>query len=788
MAKSDSESAKTTIAEAITAAVTTLKKETDYVRLEENLEILKAIGFRQCDVAVASLVKFVQNIEQRTLTDSSEAELAAALKDYRTPEALLAKAIETLVVFRYLRTADVLRTLIPLAKHTSERIRKKATNGLELISQYDIDVFYGTKDRPGIGPAPQLEILQELERFDDRALQQNLASIVTLLDSLLSPEMEGARWSYDAVQLLRGSTPAQAAIPEIRDRSIELLKRSYRLAKCVGPRIGILSSLTSATRTAGAKLRDEAREMFAQNALVILEFFAQLVPTEELPILQKIEHHSYWIHYHAVREDVRAAALRIRDAIAQNPEYEIYKTLIGFEGVFGDWDVPEKKADKPDDSELIRKAKAKEFAKAIEPANYDTWRARILKFAETESDDLATFPVFYDFLEAFAQAQPQLALQLLSQDSKQIDRFLIPVLRGLWVGTERPAVSELIRNWARDGVYLYASVKQFLANRELDIPLLKTLLKRAVGLSDAATLGQIISVATSNYAEYPSLISELMLPAIEKLTELSDANWIFDIWFRKEMKTVIGAIDDRGMDLILANLATLRKIDYHAERLLKVTAIKHPEKVFRFLFDRLHREEKHPSAAGQRFEAIPYELHELREPLAQIPAVAVRMVREQYDGDYSRLIHGGARLLKIVFADFPAPFCAELMALVKAGGEANIEFVLAILRNYEGEQFLHPIAKEIAKTIAPDGPYRGELAVALESTGVVRGEYGMAEAYDRKRAELASWLTDPDERVRQFAEWYSANLEAMSADQRTRADESIALRKFRYGEREADQG
>jgi hypothetical protein len=131
--------------------------------------------------------------------------------------------------------------------------------------------------------------------------------------------------------------------------------------------------------------------------------------------------------------------------------------------------------------------------------------------------------------------------------------------------------------------------------------------------------------------------------------------------------------------IILTSLATLRRIDYHAERLLKVTAIKHPEKVFRFLFDRLHREEKHSSAARQRFEAIPYELHELREPLAQIPAVAVRMVREQYDGDYSRLIHGGARLLKIVFPDFPDTFCAELRALVKAGGEANIEFVLAIL-------------------------------------------------------------------------------------------------------------
>ena len=35
--------------------------------------------------------------------------------------------------------------------------------------------------------------------------------------------------------------------------------------------------------------------------------------------------------------------------------------------------------------------------------------------ATTESEDLATFPNFYHFLETFARAQPKLALKLLSE-------------------------------------------------------------------------------------------------------------------------------------------------------------------------------------------------------------------------------------------------------------------------------------------------------------------------------------------------------------------------------------
>ena len=90
---------------------------------------------------------------------------------------------------------------------------------------------------------------------------------------------------------------------------------------------------------------------------------------------------------------------------------------------------------------------------------------------------------------------------------------------------------------------------------------------------------------------------------------------------------------------------------------------------------------------------------------------------------------------------------------------------------------------ELIKRLPLGSPLANEVEIALQSTGVVSGENGMAEAYERKRLEVLDWLQDPDERIRTFAVKYTSELEAMRDSERARADESIALRKFKYGEK-----
>ena len=95
---------------------------------------------------------------------------------------------------------------------------------------------------------------------------------------------------------------------------------------------------------------------------------------------------------------------------------------------------------------------------------------------------------------------------------------------------------------------------------------------------------------------------------------------------------------------------------------------------------------------------------------------------------------------------------------------------------------MHRLCKEIVKAVDSDSSLLNEVAVALETTGVVSGEFGMAEAYERKRQEVLDWLSDTNDKVKAFAKRYVADLEQMRDAQTRRAEEDIALRKHRFGE------
>jgi hypothetical protein len=110
----------------------------------------------------------------------------------------------------------------------------------------------------------------------------------------------------------------------------------------------------------------------------------------------------------------------------------------------------------------------------------------------------------------------------------------------------------------------------------------------------------------------------------------------------------------------------------------------------------------------------------------------------------------------------------------------DVDFALSVLRVFGGGAPILETAKFIVKVVPEKTPAWNELAAALETTGVVMGEYGMAEAFERKRQEMLIWSGDEDPRVRAFAAWLIEGLDQFIARERQRADEGIELRKYRY--------
>jgi hypothetical protein len=798
LAQSQTAAAEEAVGRACAEAIAALLDSAEYDVLEFALEVLGIVGFRRSKEGVASLSQFLRTVENRELRHPEEfSGWGASLSKYRGAHTLMTKAIKVVSGLRYLETAAVTDVLLWVAVHPEESVRKAASDALRGLAKYNLSVFYGTEDntRQGIGAAPQMEVLDTLESKADSFLLEHLSGVLTLLEGLLSTSMESARWSSTAVTLSRAVTPAAGDVPTVRRRSVDLLKKIYGFAETKRQKLSVIRTLTAAARAESRSAVDkDYADMIAANAKEVLGLFAHIAEREpDLQIVQKIEHDSYWIHYHSPSDEVRAAALAVKAIIDANAEYSIYKTLIGFEGVFGEWTERRGDGSYTTAAQERRAADAKVLAANIPADGFGVWKQRLLTFALTESNDMATFPVFYEFLADVASSYPDFALDLLVNESDRLSAFLIPILRGVWDSEKQAELLPIIKRWIDDASadaksHLYACAKLFLSTKSVDLDLLERILAKAVELKDSYVLRQVAAagVARTPDSSQRAALKNLFLHAVRELTALGDARWVGDIWYRKEVKEVVAELDTAERQEVLKNLRFLPQIEYQAEDVLAVIVDREPSAVIDYLCARVYEPDDRARAAaeesGDNYEELPYQFHALHEKLAANAPMVVQRVFGWYRKDPSLFLYRGAKLLQLVFPEFPESFQASLVNLIRTAGEAELDFVSSVLRAYDGQSFIHPVAKQLIQALPPGSELLNEVSIALQSTGVVSGEYGMSEAYDKKRLEVLDWLEDPRERVRAFAAKYIAELEAMRDGERRRADESIALRKFEYGE------
>lgn len=796
LAQSTTPAADEAIRRACEQAIASLADGIDYEALEFSLDVLLTVGFRHSQEVVAAADAFLRTVETRSLGYSGEhGKQFAALSKYRNAHRLMTKAIDLLNALRYLETPAVVDSLLWATTHEEESIRKPAFSDLGAVAKYNISVYFGDGVARGIGSAPQILVIETLENKGGEYLKQHLRGVLTLLEGLLSTSMESTKWSSTGVTLSQAVAPAHKGVVAVRTRSIELVKKLYSLVETKSQKLSVIRAMNTAARGDGRGAVDkDFAEMISANAQEVLRFFGEVSKEEDdLQIIQKLEHDSYWIHFHTASAEVKAAALEVKAIIDANAEYGFYKTLVGFEGIFGDWTDDRRDESFTLGSQDSRVKQSKVLAAQVPADGFEVWRSRILRFAQTESNDLATFPVFYEFLAEVAASYPDFGLKLLTEHADSLSRFLIPLLRGIWDGDRKPQLLPLMTRWIDDASeketsLLSACAKVFLSTEDVDFDILGKILEKATRLRDVLVIRQVATVAVgrSDSGVWKADLKTLFLRALPRLTELGDSGWVREIWYRKEATEMVGEFSSDERREVLKNLRLLPQIDYQAEDVLAAIAEREPSLVVEYLCDRLYAPRatvaEVAEKAGDDYEELPYQFHTLQDSLSKDPQAVVAEVMDRYSADDSLFEFRGAKLLQAIFPQFSEDFQAELVRLVRDGGEKGLEFVAGVLRAYGGEAFIQPVAKELIKRLPRTSPLINEVEIALMSTGVVSGEYGMAEAYDRKRSEVLDWLQDPDQCVRTFAAKYVNQLQAMSERERRRADESIAVRKFEYGE------
>ncbi|WP_027666116.1 hypothetical protein [Rhizobium leguminosarum] len=745
--------------------------------LERQIELLGAFAFRVADIAVNGVARFLSRLETIELVHNSD---GLWIEKYETPARLAVASLELLSKLRYYQTREILKVAIAIASSSEDPdVQKAAGEILERIASFDIDAFYSGEHSAGLGPAPQMVVIELLETTVD--LHASFATAVKLCGYLLSPNMSGTSWDYNSVTWSRGAIPAIPAIADIRDRSLGLLERIYDFDIGVeGKRQVINAMFESARLPDRGECGDELREMISSNSTRVLAFLKERLVNEPFPIVQKIEHDAYWRFYHAPTDAVRQSALEIEAALSTLEEYKIYRDLIGFEGIFQKW---EERAQSRADFralESYRSGKASEYAESIISETWPQWHARILAFCETESNDLATFPRFYQFLEKVAVLQPGLALDLLQENSPQIARFTIPLLRGLWGGPLHQETRDLVWGWIARGEHLVGVAKLFWGTDNVDEEVLRFLLDRLVDLGDYSALSFLVAAALSNYAKVPHLVDSVVLPSIKLLGEVGDSRWVNEIWFESETRKWLADLDEAGRQIVLDGLVPVEEIDYHTEEILIPLTERDVGQTLAFFRKRIAEEDTKPE--GSDYDAIPYSFHQLQNTLERDAPLVVEVALSWFREPIDLFQFRGGKLLKAIFPTFASNFAEELSRNVRDGDREQIDFVLDVLRNYEGQPFLNGICREILLRLSPDdGELLGKLEVVLRNTGVVHGDFGFAQAYEDKANAIEGWLSDPSDKVRIFAERFSRELRQVASEDRRRAHEELQLRKHKFG-------
>lgn len=682
-------------------------------------------------------------------------------------------------------TFDTLCELYPGA--ATDKERERILKSVKSLASYNYEVW-----KVG-GPVIQDMLIRKIQGWEAGTLEALRPVALTVLHQVLRPESTGTSATYKTVTLITANVVPSDALTRIRAASVDLLEQLFRTAANDVERRKVKQALLDATRFPQRGGAESALRLTVfENSTRIARFFTSVANTLSHELLQTLEESFLWLYRHtrwpadAPAEDPPIAAARrgfidailaFRDRINANRDFVVHKTLVGFQSVF----PPEWEGDPMDfqAKEAYRNARISELVADVNATNADAWLKTMQRCASTKSDDLATFPSFGRFVEELARTKPEIVESYLDQLGEDLAAFLPAMLCGMEGSPRWSAAKQRVDQWVTQRRYLSQILwyQRFADN--IDMALIKRVLGLAVedGNDRAVMNAAEICAARSDVIPRDE-IGAIFASAIGYFKVKNNTNWANAIWANFGRGSLPESLTEEQVDLVLSALVPRRSIDTSAEWILAPIAKHHPKKIIDFFGERL--KQRDDDDVEDHYEAVPFSFTTLLPQLAATEEYLLTQCHAWHCERPELFEFRGGRLLSILFPEFTPELERLLRKMLVADGAA--QFVVDVLAGYRGSPATHEIYKMIVDAVPDEDPILGSVEVALISTGLVSGEFGMREAYQRKKNEFKPWITDSRPRVKAYAEAHDRMLDRMLAAEQRRSEEDLEARKREYGD------
>lgn len=715
---------------------------------------------------------------------------------------LIIKCAELLDKIRYIKLKEVFNLLVELCGHQNQSVVSVARKGLEDLAKYDFDVL------KHFGYSIQRTILDIILGWPPEKKILNIEIIKVVAEELLKSSFEGTSMrDYKTMVFHSGALGPTDPLKKIRKDTIDLLLDLYKQTEDLKERVSLLQILVESSYfPSHGEYGKKMEIMIANDIKTLINAYRKIIFKDkgkiiaEAPIVQEIEEQLIWFNKN--HKDEIPKITKLLNKISKDEFYDLYKTLIGNVLIEeGSWEEAEEK----------RKRKVDAYFQKINIRNVKTWSNELNLVAKYKDVvDIWKFQFFENFIFRIAKEKPDLAGVILDdtfKKNKPLKNFVGVFLRGFRAANSikkwRKYVQKIVKDKEKD-VKLLISIPASLLGidlkyiRQEDIKLLSQIISKEKPYDFIKKIKKsellnfyfsLIQVLVDIYRKDKKRIESLIMTLLKGETnEQYIEMYIEKLSYAAYKKEVdLAGWSKQNIKIILDRLVELKKMDYDTQILLLAVAQDYFSLAMEVFIKRIRertKQKKEKGFAFVKYDGIPYDLNnEFKEYIAkhkEYPKIAANWINKMslrfsiYNWELAHLVQ---RIDGPIFDEI-------LLKMIKEGGN-NLKKAILLLQNIKITDY--KICFKIIKKTHDKKDWQNVKSL-IYNTGVVSGEYGIAEAYEKKAEEIKKYpvkgTKKEKERAEEFKKEIIKDLLESAKRERQRANEEIKLRKLEYGDGE----